>query len=373
MKVKAHRSEAAQSSAFDSWTAFQNNAVDSVAKNCLQTKAAAILRRLKQAESRQNRFRKHFAASHDFIVHSAKLYLIAKPKVNHYFHYLTQLRVEDETQCSHHSPVWEHHQLQGCPFAGLFLQKILQRADTLSWAPEHAIGDTSCCELYAAFVLETKTRAPVKVPVKDGKGKNRFRWTLRDQSLETHSICTVFSQDVPKPIDCWFCHHGQCLHTIPMKAGSRTTLKRSTRVLGAQLEFKAQVRDPMRAWFALYLTCVHCTSLRASLLVPFSGCRSPSVRSGLQNKMLTRTNGCGSNIGTPNGTLVRGNMDQSLRSPGGLILTHTQMGAQTPGSKSPKRASAKRDTLKCSPSMKPIQDHHIFRSRVCQAASDRSK
>ena len=33
--------------------------------------------------------------------------------------------------------------------------------------------------------------------------------------------------------------------------------------------------------------------------------------------------GCGSKIGTPNGTLVRGNMDQNLRSPGGLTLTHT--------------------------------------------------
>ena len=33
-------------------------------------------------------------------------------------------------------------------------------------------------------------------------------------------------------------------------------------------------------------------------------------------------NGCGSKIGAPNGTLVSGNMDQNLRSPGGLILTH---------------------------------------------------
>ena len=159
MKIKAHRSEAAQSSAFDSWTAFHNNAVDSVAKPCLKTKAAAILRRLKQAESRQNRFRKHFAAYHDFIVQSAKLYIIAKPKVNHSFHDLSQLRVEDETQCSHHSPIWERHQLQGCPFTGLFLRRILQWADTHSWATEHAIGDTSCCEFYAASVLETKTGA----------------------------------------------------------------------------------------------------------------------------------------------------------------------------------------------------------------------
>ena len=35
-------------------------------------------------------------------------------------------------------------------------------------------------------------------------------------------------------------------------------------------------------------------------------------------------NGSGSKIGTPNGTIVSGNMDQSLRS-GGLILTHTQL------------------------------------------------
>ena len=33
--------------------------------------------------------------------------------------------------------------------------------------------------------------------------------------------------------------------------------------------------------------------------------------------------GCGSKIGTPNGTLASGNMDQNLWSPGGLILTHT--------------------------------------------------
>ena len=31
--------------------------------------------------------------------------------------------------------------------------------------------------------------------------------------------------------------------------------------------------------------------------------------------------GCGSKIGAQNGTLVSGNMDQNLRSPGGLILT----------------------------------------------------
>ena len=36
-------------------------------------------------------------------------------------------------------------------------------------------------------------------------------------------------------------------------------------------------------------------------------------------------NDCGSKIGTPNGTLISGNMDQNLRSPGGLILTHPQM------------------------------------------------
>ena len=33
--------------------------------------------------------------------------------------------------------------------------------------------------------------------------------------------------------------------------------------------------------------------------------------------------GCESKIGTQDGTLVNGNMDQNLRSPGGSILTHT--------------------------------------------------
>ena len=36
--------------------------------------------------------------------------------------------------------------------------------------------------------------------------------------------------------------------------------------------------------------------------------------------------GSGSKKCTQNGTLVSGNMDQNLRSPGGLILTHTYMG-----------------------------------------------
>ena len=35
--------------------------------------------------------------------------------------------------------------------------------------------------------------------------------------------------------------------------------------------------------------------------------------------------GCGSKIGTQNGTLVNGTKDQNLRSPGGLVLTHTHM------------------------------------------------
>ena len=38
--------------------------------------------------------------------------------------------------------------------------------------------------------------------------------------------------------------------------------------------------------------------------------------------------GCGSKIGTQNGTLVSGNMDQNLWSPGGLILTHTHLETQ---------------------------------------------
>ena len=41
--------------------------------------------------------------------------------------------------------------------------------------------------------------------------------------------------------------------------------------------------------------------------------------------------GCGSKIGTPNGTLASGNMDQNLWSPGGSILTHTHMSVQRYG------------------------------------------
>ena len=37
-------------------------------------------------------------------------------------------------------------------------------------------------------------------------------------------------------------------------------------------------------------------------------------------------NGCGSKIGTLNGAQVNGTKDSNLQSPGGLILTHTQMG-----------------------------------------------
>ena len=39
--------------------------------------------------------------------------------------------------------------------------------------------------------------------------------------------------------------------------------------------------------------------------------------------------GGGSNICTQNGTLVIGNMDQNLRSPGSLILTHTHMDTES--------------------------------------------
>ena len=35
--------------------------------------------------------------------------------------------------------------------------------------------------------------------------------------------------------------------------------------------------------------------------------------------------GCGSKIRAQNGTVVKGNVDRNLRSPGGLILTHTHM------------------------------------------------
>ena len=46
---------------------------------------------------------------------------------------------------------------------------------------------------------------------------------------------------------------------------------------------------------------------------------------GAKRLLLTWTYGCGSKMGTQNGTLVNRNMDQNLRSPGGLILTHTHM------------------------------------------------
>ena len=40
---------------------------------------------------------------------------------------------------------------------------------------------------------------------------------------------------------------------------------------------------------------------------------------------------CGSKMGTPNGTLVSGNVDQTCGPPGGLILTHTHMGPHLGG------------------------------------------
>ena len=40
-------------------------------------------------------------------------------------------------------------------------------------------------------------------------------------------------------------------------------------------------------------------------------------------------NGCGSKIGTQNGTLASGNMGQNLLSPGGSIWTHTQVAFPT--------------------------------------------
>ena len=48
-------------------------------------------------------------------------------------------------------------------------------------------------------------------------------------------------------------------------------------------------------------------------------CRSWPIHYG------SEVHGCGSKIGTQNGTLVSGNMDQNLWSAGGLILTHTHM------------------------------------------------
>ena len=49
------------------------------------------------------------------------------------------------------------------------------------------------------------------------------------------------------------------------------------------------------------------------------------VVAGSEPLVFFRVHGCGSKIGTQNGTLVSGNMDQNLWSPGGLILTHTHM------------------------------------------------
>ena len=42
-----------------------------------------------------------------------------------------------------------------------------------------------------------------------------------------------------------------------------------------------------------------------------------------------RSYGCGTKQRCQNGTLVSGNMDQNLRNPSGLILSHTHMSAQT--------------------------------------------
>ena len=51
---------------------------------------------------------------------------------------------------------------------------------------------------------------------------------------------------------------------------------------------------------------------------------------GFPLKGSKKGNGCGSKIGTLNRTLASGNMDQSLRSPSGLILTHTLNASDTP-------------------------------------------
>ena len=65
----------------------------------------------------------------------------------------------------------------------------------MTWAADHPVGDTSCCELYAAFVLETCTRAPVKISGTCARGKPKFVWTLRSESLEADAVNTVMSQD----------------------------------------------------------------------------------------------------------------------------------------------------------------------------------
>ena len=43
---------------------------------------------------------------------------------------------------------------------------------------------------------------------------------------------------------------------------------------------------------------------------------------------VAKPHGCVSRIGTPNGTLVSGNMDQNLRNPSCLILSHTHIAPQ---------------------------------------------
>ena len=65
----------------------------------------------------------------------------------------------------------------------------------------------------------------------------------------------------------------------------------------------------------------------ASWIDPMSppGNRRSGGPAELEGRRTPRTNGCGSKIGAQNGTLVSGHMDQNLRSPGAVILTHIQI------------------------------------------------
>ena len=63
--------------------------------------------------------------------------------------------------------------------------------------------------------------------------------------------------------------------------------------------------------------------------------------------------GCGSKIGTQNGTLVSGNMDQNLWSPGGSILIHTHINLGRSSPPSPFGAWKTRTTARCEAPREP--------------------
>ena len=133
---------------------------------------------------------------HQFLVDSAPAYIVAKPRVHTSFHDLSCLVVEPDAPILEHDLIWRQEQLTHCPFTAEFARGILCWAATLQWAADHPVGDTSCCELYAAFVLETCTRAPVKISGTCARGRPKLVWAVRDESLEADVVNTVMSQDV---------------------------------------------------------------------------------------------------------------------------------------------------------------------------------